>query len=330
MQHLHAALCALALALAPLQGALPAAPVWDAGAVDPARHPHAPLEVRALDETTYILRENLCDTPEAPFMYLLIGKERALLIDTGDLSDPARAPLARTVLGLLPVSATGRLPLLVVHTHKHLDHRRGDPQFDGLAGVAMVPPDLERVQAQFKFSNWPEGVAQVDLGERVVDVLPAPGHHPAHLLFYDRRTAILFSGDFLMPARILVDDLDAYRASADRALRFFQDRPLSMALGGHIEKNRAGALFPWASTWHPDEAPLALGKADLQALPAALAAFHGLYREGGGFVIENPTRLLGLMVGGLALAAAGGGYGLFRLIRRRRRRRTSQESAAKA
>jgi glyoxylase-like metal-dependent hydrolase (beta-lactamase superfamily II) len=276
-----------------------------------------------LDETTYILRENLCDTPEAPFMYLLIGKGKAMLIDTGDLADPARAPLAKTVLGLLPVSAAGRLPLLVVHTHKHLDHRRGDPQFDGLAGVEWVPPDLERVRAQFHFPKWPEGVAQVDLGERVVDVLPAPGHHPAHLLFYDRRTAILFSGDFLMPARILVDDLGAYRASADRALRFFQDRPVSMILGGHIEKNRAGEVFPWQSTWHPDEAPLALGKADLQALPAALAAFNGLYREGGGFVIENPTRLLGLMVGGLVLALAGAGYGLFRLIRRRRRRRLS-------
>lgn len=323
MKHLPIVLCALGLALAPLQAALPPpAPVWDAGALVPARHPHAPLEVRRLDESTYVLRESLCDTFEAPFMYLLIGTRRAMLIDTGDLADPAVVPLARTVLGLLPPAGAGPLPLLVVHSHKHFDHRRGDPQFNGLPGVELVLPDLEQVKAHFQFDRWPEGAAEVDLGDRVVDVLPAPGHHPAHLLFYDRRTAILFSGDFLMPARLLVDDLGAYRASADRAVKFFQDRPLKMILGGHIEKNRAGGLFPWEATWHPDEAPLTLGKADLQALPAALAGFNGLYSESGGFVLENSMRILELAAAGLVLVLAGGGYGLFRLIRRWRKSRS--------
>jgi hypothetical protein len=82
------------------------------------------------------------------------------------------------------------------------------------------------------------------VGDRVVDVLPAPGHHPAQLLYYDRHTGLVFSGDFLLPGRLLVDDWRAYHASAQRAAEFLNHRPVSYVLGGHVEKNRSGELLP--------------------------------------------------------------------------------------
>lgn len=294
---------------------------WDTGAEDCTRHPAPPIEVHAYNADTYVLREDLCATWEAPFMYLLVGHKQALLIDTGDVADPKLMPLATTVLGLLPTVGGARLPLVVVHSHTHLDHRAGDPQFQGLPGVTLVAAQLPSVKSFFGFKDWPEGVAQVDLGDRVVDVLPAPGHNVAHVVYYDRNTGILFSGDFLLPGRLLVDDYPAYVASAARVAAFVKDRPVSYVLGGHIEKDKDGTLFDWQSTAHPGEHPLPLGKEDVLALPAALAKFNGFYTETGGFMIMNPMHNLEAMAAGVLLVLGILGYLLYRLVRRLKRRR---------
>lgn len=292
-------------------------------ALAPAWAQPAPLEVTPCGPGTWILRERLASTWEAPFLYLLAGNRRALLIDTGDVADPAAMPLARTVRSLLPEG----LPLLVVHSHGHLDHRTGDVQFVNLPGVEVVPADLEHVRRFFGFKDWPEGQAALDLGGRILDVLPAPGHHPAHVLYYDRNGATLFSGDFLLPGRLLVSDRRAYLASAERAAAFLKDRPVCQILGGHIEKNRAGALYAWEAPQHPDEAPLALAKADLLALPGALRAFNGFYTTTGTFVLENPNRILVAAGIGLFLVLAGLVFGLYRWFQRRRRRAALKGSA---
>jgi hydroxyacylglutathione hydrolase len=82
------------------------------------------------------------------------------------------------------------MPLIVVHSHGHLDHRAGDPQFAHVPGIQLVPSDLEHVRKYFGFGDWPNGAVQVDLGDRIIDVLPAPGHHPAQLVYYDRNTGL--------------------------------------------------------------------------------------------------------------------------------------------
>jgi len=280
-----------------------------------------PLEVCALDATTYVLREPLASTPEAPFLYLLIGRERALLLDTGDVADPAVMPVARTVLALLPTAGTGKLPLLVVHTHGHRDHREGDGQFAGVPGVELVPARVDALAARFGFSRWPQGAAVVELGQRSVDLLPAPGHHPAELVFYDRNTALVFSGDFLLPGRLLVDDRAVYAASARRLADFVRDLPVRAVLGGHIEKDAHGELFGWQAPVHPDEASLALPRADLLALPAALDAFNGFYDTRGSFVLVAPIRLLWVAGLGALLVVGTGGWLVVRVLRRWRRRR---------
>ncbi len=60
---------------------------WNEGASDCARNSQSPLQVHPYNPRTFILRENPCATFEAPFMYLLLGSMKALLIDTGDLAD---------------------------------------------------------------------------------------------------------------------------------------------------------------------------------------------------------------------------------------------------
>ena len=294
---------------------------WNEGAADCTKVSLPPLQVHAYNQQAFILRENLCSTFEAPFLYLLIGSIRALLIDTGDVADPQKMPLAKTVLDLLPSAGSGKLPLLVVHTHRHLDHRAGDVQFQNVPNVQVVGYELERVKAFYHFTQWPNGVAQIDLGDRIIDVIPSPGHNETEVSFYDRKTGLFFSGDFLIPGRLLIDDTPAELATAQRVADFVRDRPVSFVLGGHVEKNAAGELLPWESQYHPNEHVLQLAKEDLLALPAAVHSFNGFYTTSGPFVMMNSIRMLCLYAGLLLIVFAVFVWLFIRFLRRRRSRR---------
>ena len=124
---------------------------WNEGAPDCTRNTQPPLQVHRYNASTYVLRQNPCATYEAPFLYLLIGTNRALLIDSGAVADARTMPLANTVMGLLPDVDGAKLPLTVVHTHSHRDHRAGDVQFQHLPGVTVAAADLDGVRKFFGF-----------------------------------------------------------------------------------------------------------------------------------------------------------------------------------
>lgn len=298
----------------PVAGSLDAH--WNEGAEDCEKAAQQP-QLHQYEPQTYILRQSLCSNFEAPFLYLLIGTDEALLIDTGAVEDSPEMALTKTVMDLVPSKGEVRIPLLVLHTHGHRDHRAADAQFAALPGVVVVPPEVEHLRTALSLPQWPEGVAHIALGDRTVDVMAAPGHQPAHLIFYDHRTALLFTGDFLLPGRLMVDDLDAYRASAARLVSFLGDRPVSHVLGAHIELDAAGELYPSGSQHHPNERTLALDKADVLALPGALDDFNGFYARHDHFVITNPKRNLLVVVVGVVLLLVGIVGGWLRMRRRK-------------
>jgi hydroxyacylglutathione hydrolase len=308
--------CAVPVLGAPIEGSLPLQ--WNIGAEDCKASPQPPLQVHAYEPQTFVLRQSLCASFEANFLYLLIGSDEALLIDTGAVADPTEMPLAKTILELLPDKDHKKLPLLVAHTHRHLDHRAGDPQFASLPSVQIVPIDLEGVRAFFRFTNWPNEIAHLDLGGRIVDVIPTPGHNPTHVAFYDNRTGILFSGDFLLAGRLLIEDAAAYHESALRVVDFLKTRPLIHVLGGHIELNVAGQAYRFGSQYHPNEHRLELAREDLTALPAAFDGFNGFYARHPNYILTNPIHnLLALAIIAVAVLILIV-WGVRRLMRRRR------------
>lgn len=313
------ALCCLA-ATALMQPARAGMDVhWDEGATDCDASPRTPLQVHAYDATTYILRQNPCAHFEANFVHLLIGRDRALLIDSGAVADAARMPLADTVLGLLPRRGGAPLPLVVTHTHGHRDHRMGDAQFADRPGVHVVPDDPDAMRAYFGLEGWPHVPASIELGDRRIAVIPAPGHHPDHLVFHDARTGLLFSGDFLLPGRLLVDDLRAYRASTARLIAFLDGRPVSHVLGGHLELDVHGRVFPRNATHRRNQRPLELARQDLLVLDRALASFNGFHARHPGFVLVDPVRNLMLLGGVVAAVLTAATWVIVRACGRRRR-----------
>lgn len=294
---------------------------WIAGAPECAQNDEVALQVHRYDEGTYIFRQNPCLTFEAPFNYLLIGRTRALLWDTGAIADEESMPLAATVMQLLARPDGSRPSLIVAHSHSHRDHRAGDGQFAGLADVEIVGPDLADVQAFFHLNRWPEGVAQLDLGGRLLEFTPVPGHHPAGIALYDQQTGLLLTGDFLLPGRIYVDDVEAFRASSRRLRAFAEERSVSLVLGGHLEMDSEGDFYRPGATYHPDERDLHLLPQDVEALAAAtdsLARFLP-YRAYANFALVNYEVMLpalGVLLLALTFPLALG----WRFIRNRRRR----------
>src|SRR5204863_6504591 len=117
--------------------------------------------------------------------------------------------------------------------------------------------------------------AAIDLGDRVVDILEIPGHHAAHLAYYDRRTGILLTGDHLYPGRLYVTDFAAYEASTRKLVEFTATRPVAHILGCHIEQSSTPFVdYPVGTKYQPKEHVLELGRAHLLELLAGLEAMR--------------------------------------------------------
>lgn len=222
------------------------------------------IQVHACDEHTYILRQNKAVHYEAPFMFLLFGGSRALLLDTGATADPQFFPLRRTVDSIIDGWLASHphpdpYELLVLHTHSHTDHTAADHQFTGRPNTEVVGAKRDPAWHYFGFTGQPEAVAEVDLGGRVLDCLATPGHHEAAITYYDRYTQILFTGDTIYPGRLYVFNWTDFTHSIDRLAVWCSQRPVTYLLGCHIEMSTTpGVDYPVRCTYQPDETPLEL------------------------------------------------------------------------
>ncbi|MFJ7780650.1 MBL fold metallo-hydrolase [Streptomyces yangpuensis] len=264
---------------APVTGSLDV--VWHAGRPSPEHDPAPGIQVHAYSEHTVILRQNKSVHYEAPFLFLFFGNDRALLLDTGASADPARFPLRETVDRLV-ADWLQRRPradygLLVAHTHGHGDHIAADGQFTDRPRTTVVGPGLDEVTAAFGLTDWPHRTGALDLGGRILDLIPGPGHQRAAVVFHDRHTGLLLTGDSLYPGRLYIEDRAAYSATVDRLLDFCATRPVRHVLGCHIEMTTTpGEDYPRGTTYQPDEPPLQLTAGHLRTLRSALDETAGL------------------------------------------------------
>lgn len=292
---------------APTAGSLDVA--WIHGAPSRRAASDLPIQVHRYDAHTVILRQSKSVQYEAPFLYLLFGNDRALLLDTGATADPERFPLRRTIDELIDDWLTrhprDQYELIVAHTHGHGDHVAGDGQFADRPATTVVGREVTAVQAFFGFTSWPEQIVTFDLGGRVLDVTGSPGHHRAAITIYDPWSGFLLTGDTVLPGRLYVDDYALFRASVDRMAGLARMRPVAHVMGCHIEMTRIpGRDFPLGATYQPGERPLELSVARLTAIrdaTEAVAGQRGVHRFDD-FVIYNEPRkrdLIRLLARGL-------------------------------
>ena len=263
MRHSALALASLALVAAPapvsakMASGAPPLQHW----IDGTDANEVAMQVQQIDEDSFVIRQSVLTNFEAPFLYLLFGQDRALLIDSGAGGLQIRPTIERLIADWQERNGGRPIHLVVAHSHSHGDHHAGDAEFADRADTQVVGLDAQDVAAFFGISDWPNGLGHYDLGRRKITVIPTPGHEPAHVMFYDASTRLLFSGDMIYPGRLYYprDRFETFKASADRLATFAKSHPIRALLGAHIEMtDTPGEDYPMRAPSHPAEHGLAL------------------------------------------------------------------------
>ena len=236
-------------------------------------------QVHEYNPNFFILRESGCIHYEKPFLYLIFGKDKALLEDTG----AGQVDTASVVMDLVGKwsksnNRTQPIPLIVLHSHAHGDHTAGDPGFKSLPNVQFVAAAVPELQKAFGIKTWPTDLTQIDLGGRILDLIPIPGHDVAGIALYDRQTGILLTGDSFYPGRLYVGDAEfpAFVASHQRLVDFTKNKPVAHILGTHIEQTNTPFVdYPRGTVYQPEEHVLELTHGALLELNEALIQLNG-------------------------------------------------------
>jgi glyoxylase-like metal-dependent hydrolase (beta-lactamase superfamily II) len=253
-------------------------------------------QVQRYDADTYVIRQSVRTNYEAPFLYLLFGRDRALLIDSGAGGLQIRPAVDAVIAQWLASHDRKSIPLVVAHSHSHGDHHQGDSEFASRPDTTVVGLKPEEVARFFGVAHWPENIATYDLGGRPLSIIPTPGHEAAHVMVYDARTRLLFSGDMLYAGRLYVptDQFAVFTASADRLAAFAKTHPIAMLLGAHIEMtNTPGKDYAMEAPAHPAEHLLELpasAPARLQAAVHRMGMAPVIGNEGDFIIYPRPPR----------------------------------------
>jgi hydroxyacylglutathione hydrolase len=241
-------------------------------------------QVHEYNPDLYILRQSGCTDAEMPFLYLFFGKDRGLLWDTGSRNGDLVPTLEQVLHNWLERNHRQRITLIVTHSHSHEDHIWGDSavqaMHDPAIPIQFVAPTVEAASKFFGIDPWPTGLGQVDLGDRVLNIVPIPGHDNYAIALYDRKTGVVLTGDNLYPGRLYISDFAAYKASTERLIAFLANKPVAHVLGNHIEETRTPFKdFPIGSIYHPNEHCLELSFGTLLELEAGLKSIESAPRR---------------------------------------------------
>ncbi|AUP78025.1 MBL fold metallo-hydrolase [Flavivirga eckloniae] len=247
---------------------------WIHGSEDCKKNTDDLIQVVKYDANTWILRQNKCTNYEAPFMFLFLGKDKALLMDTGATKEEETFPLYRTVNKIVKnweEQQSKKIELVVAHTHKHGDHYAADTQFINKPETTVVGLEKNDVIAFFRFTNWPKDIVDFELGDRLIKIIPIPGHQETSIALYDTSSKLLLTGDTFYPGRLYVDDWLSFKASISKLVDFTKTHEIKYILGNHIEMSTtSGVDYPIGSTYHPKEQKLQLTVEDLKELQSTL------------------------------------------------------------
>lgn len=197
------------------------------------------FEVYRLTPDTYAIYEPY--QFEEAISYLLIGEEKAVVIDTGT----GIGNLKQVIQELTDLSVS------VVNTHTPWDHIGNNHQFDEItcfnnaACIEKLRRGMDKASLQgsitgdslwkplpedFDSEAWqipavePTSVLEdgdlIDLGGRSLEVIYTPGHSPGSICLLDKKNRILFTGDTFFPGPLYAFGSDVkiadYQVSIDR------------------------------------------------------------------------------------------------------------------
>lgn len=220
-----------------------------------------PFEVKRLTDRTMVIVE-IDRFGEAPHIYVVQGKRKAVIIDTGC----GTADL-REFLWTLP--ELDGLEFQVVNTHVHYDHIMGNHSFCGAGGTSLCSECLcicQGARDRGFSENWTETSLQASVGAKIrnftvtdwleeghkiyldddmpsedeaLEVIYTPGHTPDSISMYLPVENRLFTGDLIYPGSLYLflpgSKLDEFEQSLAKLRSFIERCPRGLVLScGHI------------------------------------------------------------------------------------------------
>ncbi len=176
-------------------------------------------------------------------MYLLEGDEKALLIDTGYGAGNLKAF----------VETLTDKPVIVANTHFHPDHAAGNGEFEAaymskgaeidapsVYGEGAVPFDLNALPHPDYEKIFVDEGFKIELGGRTIEILSVkPAHCNSSLFYLDRGHRMLFCGDEMESAQVLLYDnsknSEAPYHVKDRLLNFKENTQRMKDLSGEYD-----------------------------------------------------------------------------------------------
>ena len=205
--------------------------------------------VEEIDEHTYIIGEPRSSQYNSSF--LIIGNDKAILLDAGAGEHPANIPDMRK----MAESLTDK-PVTLMLSHFHVDHIGDLDKFDGIV-MLDLPYLRSRIKNQnrtsgsqpylrasvletaigardIKVLDWVKPGENIDLGGRQIQVLSTPGHTFESLTLVDHENKYAFTGDLMyqhlggfvafLPGSdlsVYIEAIDALIAKTGEDYRFF-------------------------------------------------------------------------------------------------------------
>ncbi len=214
-------------------------------------------------------------------MYLLEGRDRALLIDTGN---PATATdnvndLKTVVRYLLAHASDGSLkarPLdfVVANTHSHGDHtgqnfRMWDRPhyYMDLDWPAIAPANYVPIREGGGATTHGNGTAvgEIDLGDRRLTAVALPPHTPGSTGYLDAENQLLFTGDAIGSAFVWVQigPITRYQESTRRLANLTASYPQLAVFGSHFYQYAFGPRREPPVNGRPADRQYIVDQADL-------------------------------------------------------------------
>ena len=239
---------------------------WIHGSMSAKANTDVRIQVHRYNEHTYILRQNPAVHWEAPFMYLLMGEKRAVLLDTGATAEAEYFPLRYVIDQVLTrwqqANEIEDLELIVMPMGAAASQTAGQAQFADRPNTQVISAD-EASRKAVLGANWP-ATGSLDLGGRVLEVIPTPGIDTKALTVHDPWAKILFTGNTFYPGRLVIRDFKAYLESMQRLVDLSVDNEILHIWGGRIEMAAEPGLdYMLRSNYRPNERRLQLTKDEL-------------------------------------------------------------------
>ncbi|MDP0488819.1 MAG: MBL fold metallo-hydrolase [Fusobacterium sp. JB019] len=193
------------------------------------------------------------------YLTLLLGKKKAMLIDTGFGFYNSKEIIEKIT----------DLPLIVVNSHGHLDHTGGNYLYDEIylhhddlktyshyqkeKGL-MIDTMKKRFDKLKKDYVWPENfskdeyvsqktkkfifmkdVEKFDLGDRIIEFTKVPGHTLGQMVAFDYNTGILFSSDAVASNLWIYYDEGVSLIDYCENIEKLKKYPIKYILSGHLD-----------------------------------------------------------------------------------------------